>query len=118
MRQNDQGDLTSLDWNHDGTLLAIGSYDSMLRVCTPTGEIDFALTQHEVSPWFSLLLTVLAKSHPLNHCLGSNICHQILTFGKMASYRQLRQYRWHLGCPEKVFTLATEVPHRYIPFCM
>lgn len=52
MRQNEQGDLTSLDWNHDGTLLAIGSYDSMLRVCKPTGEIDFALSQHEVSSWF------------------------------------------------------------------
>ncbi|EIM83444.1 WD40 repeat-like protein [Stereum hirsutum FP-91666 SS1] len=47
MRQNEQGDLTSLDWNHDGTLLAIGSYDSILRVCKPSGEIDFALSQHE-----------------------------------------------------------------------
>lgn len=43
-----QGDLTSLDWNSDGTLLAIGSYDSILRVCTNTGSIYFTHPQHQV----------------------------------------------------------------------
>ncbi|KIM47604.1 hypothetical protein M413DRAFT_204575 [Hebeloma cylindrosporum] len=42
-----QGDLTSLDWSSDGTLLAIGSYDSILRVCTNTGSIYFTHPQHQ-----------------------------------------------------------------------
>ncbi|KAG6919042.1 hypothetical protein DXG01_009752 [Tephrocybe rancida] len=35
----EQGDLTSLDWNSDGTLVAIGSYDSTLRICTSGGAL-------------------------------------------------------------------------------
>lgn len=47
--KSDQGDLTSLDWNHDGSLLAIGSYDAILRVCTSSCEMYFACEQHKVS---------------------------------------------------------------------
>ena len=43
-----QGDLTSLDWNSDGTLLALGSYDSVLRVCTNQGSVYFSHPQHQV----------------------------------------------------------------------
>ncbi|KAI0931269.1 hypothetical protein AcW1_001282 [Taiwanofungus camphoratus] len=42
-----QGDLTSLDWTRDGNLLAIGSYDAMLRVCNASGELYFSHTQHQ-----------------------------------------------------------------------
>jgi transducin (beta)-like 1 len=31
-------DVTTLDWNHDGSLLASGSYDGMARVWTREGE--------------------------------------------------------------------------------
>lgn len=41
-------DLTSLEWNPSGTLLAIGSYDSMLRICTSTGAVYFTHPQHQV----------------------------------------------------------------------
>jgi WD40 repeat protein len=44
----EQGDLTSLDWNFDGSLLAIGSYDSILRIVTTTGKLYFSHRQHEV----------------------------------------------------------------------
>jgi WD40 repeat protein len=44
----EHGDLTSLGWNPDGTLLAIGSYDSVLRVCTVEGSVYFSHPQHEV----------------------------------------------------------------------
>jgi transducin (beta)-like 1 len=30
-------DVTTLDWNHDGSLLASGSYDGMARVWTREG---------------------------------------------------------------------------------
>lgn len=43
-----QADLTSLDWNRDGTLLAIGSYDSVLRVCTSSGKLYFSNDKHQV----------------------------------------------------------------------
>ena len=46
--KSEKGDLTSLDWNFDGSLLAIGSYDSILRVVTPSGELYFWHSQHEV----------------------------------------------------------------------
>ena len=46
--KDDQCDLTSLDWSCDGQLLAIGSYDSILRVCTPSGKLYFSHKQHEV----------------------------------------------------------------------
>lgn len=45
--KSEQGDLTSLDWTQDGSLLAIGSYDAILRVCTAGGELYFSHTQHE-----------------------------------------------------------------------
>ncbi|KAJ7302109.1 WD40 repeat-like protein [Mycena albidolilacea] len=40
-------DLTALHWNSDGTLLAIASFDSVLRVCTEEGEMFFESTVHE-----------------------------------------------------------------------
>ncbi|KZT74970.1 WD40 repeat-like protein [Daedalea quercina L-15889] len=45
--QSEPGDLTSLDWTQDGSLLAIGSYDAILRVCSTSGELYFSHTQHE-----------------------------------------------------------------------
>jgi WD40 repeat protein len=32
-------DVTTLDWNHDGSLLASGSYDGMARVWTREGAL-------------------------------------------------------------------------------
>ncbi|KAJ7235085.1 WD40 repeat-like protein [Mycena haematopus] len=43
----EQGDLTALHWNAEGTLIAIGSYDSVLRVCTDSGELYFSHGQHQ-----------------------------------------------------------------------
>ncbi|KAF7328816.1 F-box-like/WD repeat-containing protein TBL1Y [Mycena venus] len=44
---SDQADLTALHWNAEGTLIAIGSYDSVLRVFTDTGELYFEHTRHQ-----------------------------------------------------------------------
>lgn len=43
-----QADLTALHWSPDGNLLAVGSYDSVLRVCTVTGQLYFSHAQHKV----------------------------------------------------------------------
>jgi len=42
-----QADLTALNWNHDGSLVAIGSYDSILRICTASGETYFKDSHHK-----------------------------------------------------------------------
>ena len=44
----EQADLTALDWNFDGSLLAIGSYDSILRIVTASGKLYFSHHQHQV----------------------------------------------------------------------
>jgi WD40 repeat protein len=49
-----QKDLTSLDWNSEGTLLALGSYDSVLRVCTNQGSVYFSHPQHQVGEYLSI----------------------------------------------------------------
>ena len=50
--KSDQGDLTSLDWNPDGSLLAAGSYDAILRVCDASGKLYYSYEQHKVNTLF------------------------------------------------------------------
>ena len=52
-----QKDLTSLDWNSEGTLLALGSYDAILRVCTNEGSNYFSHPQHQVGEY--LVISIL-----------------------------------------------------------
>nr|GAT45993.1 predicted protein [Mycena chlorophos] len=40
-------DITSLDWNPDGSLIAMGSYDNVLRVCNADGDLYFSSDQHQ-----------------------------------------------------------------------
>jgi len=46
-------DVTSLDWNGSGTLLATGSYDGFARIWSTSGEIKETLGQHK-GPIFAL----------------------------------------------------------------
>nr|DBA34098.1 TPA: hypothetical protein GDO54_001696 [Pyxicephalus adspersus] len=46
-------DVTSLDWNADGTLLATGSYDGFARIWTQDGNLASTLGQHK-GPIFAL----------------------------------------------------------------
>ncbi|XP_051564375.1 F-box-like/WD repeat-containing protein TBL1X [Myxocyprinus asiaticus] len=46
-------DVTSLDWNSDGTLLATGSYDGFARIWTKDGNLSSKLGQHK-GPIFAL----------------------------------------------------------------
>eukprot|EP00051_Salpingoeca_urceolata_P010043 m.122353 g.122353 ORF g.122353 m.122353 type:complete len:486 (-) comp16559_c0_seq2:1189-2646(-) len=57
-------DVTALDWNNDGSLLATGSYDGAARIWTRSGELQSRLTGHsgpifstKWSPHGQLLLT-------------------------------------------------------------
>jgi WD40 repeat protein len=44
-------DVTTLDWNHDGSLLASGSYDGMARVWTREGECVYSGLALACSCW-------------------------------------------------------------------
>ena len=46
-------DVTSLDWNSSGTLLATGSYDGFARIWTTKGNLEKTLGQHK-GPIFAL----------------------------------------------------------------
>ena len=46
-------DVTTLDWNHDGTALATGSYDGQARIWSPSGKLTSTLSKHK-GPIFSL----------------------------------------------------------------
>lgn len=46
-------DVTTLDWNHDGSHLATGSYDGQARIWTANGKLTSTLTKHK-GPIFSL----------------------------------------------------------------
>ena len=46
-------DVTSLDWNCDGSLLATGSYDGYARIWTTDGALASTLGQHK-GPIFAL----------------------------------------------------------------
>ncbi|KAI8030572.1 WD40 repeat-containing protein HOS15 [Camellia lanceoleosa] len=46
-------DVTTLDWNGDGTLLATGSYDGQARIWSSNGELKSILSKHK-GPVFSL----------------------------------------------------------------
>ncbi|KAM0034914.1 putative transcription factor WD40-like family [Helianthus debilis subsp. tardiflorus] len=53
-RTNDKSkDVTTLDWNGEGTLLATGSYDGQARIWSKDGELVNTLTKHK-GPIFSL----------------------------------------------------------------
>ncbi|KAL2913007.1 hypothetical protein HK105_207462 [Polyrhizophydium stewartii] len=52
-RNGESKDVTTLDWNPEGTCLATGSYDGLARVWRKDGEIKFIMRKHQ-GPIFSL----------------------------------------------------------------
>jgi len=51
--QEKSKDVTTLDWNSEGSLLATGSYDGLARIWTSRGELQSTLAKHK-GPIFSL----------------------------------------------------------------
>ncbi|KAF8899132.1 WD40-repeat-containing domain protein [Infundibulicybe gibba] len=87
----DGGDMTSLHWTRDGSLLAIGSYDCVLRICTASGELYFSKHQHQ-GPIFSTRFSrsgrwLLTASIDGTTCLWD-----------VKEKRLHKQYRCHTDC--------------------
>ena len=51
--ESKERDVTSLDWNSSGTLLATGSYDGIARIWSTAGDLKSTLGQHK-GPIFAL----------------------------------------------------------------
>ncbi|KAH8110643.1 WD40 repeat-like protein [Phellopilus nigrolimitatus] len=88
----DQRDITSLDWNADGTLLATGSYDSILRVWTVRGAFYMSHPQHQKGPIFA---TRFSKSGRwlLSASLDGTAC-----VWDVAEKKLFMQFRCHAEC--------------------
>ncbi|KAF9011057.1 WD40-repeat-containing domain protein [Cyathus striatus] len=91
LEKPEQGDLTSLHWNSDGTLLAIGSYDAIIRIATFDGKIYFSHTQHK-APIFAAKFSksgrwLVTASLDGTSCLW-DVWEKCL----------VRQYRCHTDC--------------------
>ncbi|KAJ7292731.1 WD40 repeat-like protein [Mycena rebaudengoi] len=87
----DQGDLTSMHWNPAGTLVAIGSYDSILRVCTASGDLYFSHAQHQ-GPIFAVRFSKDGR-WLLTASLDSTVC-----LWDIPQKELHMQYRTHTDC--------------------
>ncbi|OSD03188.1 WD40 repeat-like protein [Trametes coccinea BRFM310] len=89
--KDDQADLTSLDWSPDGSLLAIGCYDSVLRVCDKNGNVYFMHTQHD-GPIFA------ARFSPAGRWLATASLDGSACIWDVQGKRLHRQYVAHQKC--------------------
>ncbi len=86
----DDRDLTSITWSPDGTLVAVGCYDCILRIYDAQGKGYFVQQQQEVGPFRSV--TRLLTDYQLRRVryllfdflhLDGGFCLQVLT-GQLA----------------------------------
>ncbi|KAH8099279.1 WD40 repeat-like protein [Cristinia sonorae] len=89
--KDDQGDLTSLDWNSDGTLLAAGSYDAILRMCDSSGKLYYSYEQHK-GPIFATRFSHSGK-WLLTASLDGSVC-----VWDIPSKQLHKQYSCHKEC--------------------
>ncbi|VDC08022.1 unnamed protein product [Peniophora sp. CBMAI 1063] len=95
------GDLTSLDWNSFGNLLAIGCYDHKVRVITSNGQLHMEGAMHR-SPVFS------ARFSKNGHWLVSaGLDHATCVWN--ITEKKLHKYAKHEGCCLDVVWISNEV---------
>jgi transducin (beta)-like 1 len=106
--REDSADLTAMDWNVDGTLLAIGSYDAMLRIVSPNGSLYFSHPQHMVNNFpivVPLLLILVVEKGPIFATRFSKSGRWLLTASldgtacvwDIKDKKLFKQYRCHQG---------------------
>lgn len=103
LNNSDQGDLTSLDWNPDGTLLAAGSYDTYLRVCDASGKLYFAESMQKKGPVFATRFSPTGQ-YLLTASIDGSVC--VWDIPKKALYKQ---YHTHENCCLDVEWLTDDI---------
>ncbi|TKY55661.1 F-box/WD repeat-containing protein TBL1XR1 [Spatholobus suberectus] len=83
-------DVTTLDWNGEGTLLATGSYDGQARIWTTNGELRSTLSKHK-GPIFSL------KWNKKGDYLLTGSCDQTAIVWDVKAEEWRQQFEFHSG---------------------
>ncbi|CAJ1942923.1 unnamed protein product [Sphenostylis stenocarpa] len=83
-------DVTTLDWNVEGTLLATGSYDGQARIWTTNGELRSTLSKHK-GPIFSL------KWNKKGDYLLTGSCDQTAIVWDVKAEEWKQQFEFHSG---------------------
>ncbi|KAI4315018.1 hypothetical protein L6164_027869 [Bauhinia variegata] len=83
-------DVTTLDWNGEGTLLATGSYDGQARIWATDGELKATLTKHK-GPIFSL------KWNKKGDYLLTGSCDKTAIVWDVKSGEWKQQFEFHTG---------------------
>ncbi|KAL6220366.1 hypothetical protein ACLB2K_008122 [Fragaria x ananassa] len=83
-------DVTTLDWNGEGTLLATGSYDGQARIWTTNGELRSTLNKHK-GPIFSL------KWNKKGDYLLTGSCDKTAIVWDVKAEEVKQQFEFHSG---------------------
>ncbi|KAL9245817.1 hypothetical protein vseg_019423 [Gypsophila vaccaria] len=83
-------DVTTLDWNGDGSLLATGSYDGQARIWSINGDLKSTLTRHK-GPIFSL------KWNRKGDYLLSGSCDKTAIVWDVKTQEPKQQFEFHTG---------------------
>ncbi|GLT68834.1 hypothetical protein SLA2020_410320 [Shorea laevis] len=83
-------DVTTLDWNGEGTLLATGSYDGQARIWTTNGELKSTLSKHK-GPIFSL------KWNKKGDYLLTGSCDKTAIVWDVKAEEWKQQFEFHSG---------------------
>lgn len=83
-------DVTSVDWNGEGTLLATGCYDGQARIWSNNGELRSALSKHK-GPIFSL------KWNKKGDYLLTGSCDKTAIVWDVKAEEWKQQFEFHSG---------------------
>lgn len=83
-------DVTTLDWNGDGMLLATGSYDGQARIWSTNGELRSTLSKHK-GPIFSL------KWNKKGDYLLTGSCDKTAIVWDVKAEEWKQQFEFHAG---------------------
>ncbi|KAL2926740.1 WD40 repeat-containing protein HOS15, partial [Bienertia sinuspersici] len=83
-------DVTTLDWNGEGTLLATGSYDGQARIWNINGELRSTLSKHK-GPIFSL------KWNKKGDYLLTGSCDKTAIVWDVKTEEPKQQFEFHSG---------------------
>ncbi|XP_044470022.1 WD40 repeat-containing protein HOS15 isoform X2 [Mangifera indica] len=90
-RNNEKSkDVTTLDWNGEGTLLATGSYDGQARIWNTNGELKATLMKHK-GPIFSL------KWNKKGDYLLTGSCDKTAIVWDVKAEEWKQQFEFHAG---------------------